>query len=248
MGADSDESCDMRSATAWHWCFLEVDGCLSVVTQEKRMRPIISLLTALVCLSCGDDDSDDNPTGPGEDQVGATTALMVMETLERAFEDRDKELYGTLLDERFWFTEDDCAGDLVFQNGREEESAIMGARDGSEGILDQFQTIDYEFLLIEHLTELGADFPNAFEGDPDGHPDEDWEVFRGRVAIELLVERDTGFRVDQTMNYKLRKGDDDLWRMARWIDDPLAGDCGGGDETGKVVTPPAAWSQVKQRH
>jgi hypothetical protein len=181
----------------------------------------------------------------------ATTPEIALDNLERAFEDRDKVLYETLLDERFWFTEDDCAGNLIFQNGREEEIAIMGPRDGSsEGILDQFRTIEFDFQAIERRTELGRDFPNAFDGDPDGHPDENWEVFRGRVIILLLVESNDGLIVDQTMNYKLREGDDGLWRMARWIDDPLAGDC-AGEETGKVATAapgqPATWSQLKQR-
>ena len=44
------------------------------------MRSTISLLTALICLSCGG-DSDDNPMGPGEELVGtwngvSTTASM----------------------------------------------------------------------------------------------------------------------------------------------------------------------------
>ena len=74
------------------------------------------------------------------------------------------------------------------------------------------------------------------------------------MELQLLEERDLGFRVEQNMNFKLRKGGDSLWRMARWIDDALVGDCGGGvsGEIGKVVFPatpvrPAAWSQVKQR-
>ena len=225
---------------------------------ERSALLAIGCVLLLFHLACS------NPFAPKKVEPGtpvqrppaekATSPEVALDNLERSFEERDKELYETLLDERFWFTEDDCAGNLIFQNGREEEIAIMGPRDGSsQGIFDQFRTILYDFQLIERRTELGRDFPNAFEGDPNGHPDEDWEVFRGRVVIELRVERDDGFDVVQNMNFKLRKGDDDgLWRMARWIDDPLAGDC-GGEETGKVVTPatpgrPATWSQVKQRH
>ena len=230
--------------------------------KSKRPTPRSLLLTAgcallLFHLACS------NPFAPKKttpltttDQAPAekaTSPEIALDNLERAFEDRDKELYETLLDQRFWFTEDDCAGNLVFQNGREEELSIMlGTRDGSEqGILDQFRTIEYDFQLIQRFTELGRDFPSAFEGDPDGHPDEDWEVFRGRVEMQLLEEKNLGFRVEQNMNFKLRKGDDSLWRMARWIDDALVGDCGDSGETGKVVAPaipvrPAAWSQLKK--
>ena len=141
--------------------------------KSKRPTPRSLLLPAgcallLFHLACS------NPFAPKKVQpVGgtvkppaekATSPEIALDNLERAFEDRDKELYETLLDQRFWFTEDDCAGNLVFQNGREEELRIMlGSRDGSEqGILDQFRTIEYDFLLIQRRTELGRDFPNAF--------------------------------------------------------------------------------------
>ncbi len=174
----------------------------------------------------------------------ASTSETAMDNLERAFNERDKELYETLLDNDFWFTEGDCLGDLVFANGKEEELEIMSPRDGSrQGLFDFFRTIEYEFVLIERWTELGRDFPIAFEGDPDGHTDEDWEVFRGRVQILLLSAPDEGVRVDQNMNFKLRQGDDGLWRLTRWIDEPLSGDCAG-----KRLEPAAeseTWGRIK---
>ena len=220
-------------------------------------------LSALaVALLLGLQSACDNPFAPAKtapDTVTdrppaelATRPEIVMDNLERAFEDRDKELYETLLDERFWFTEDDCAGNLVLQNGREEELDIMGRRDGSQGLLDIFRTIEYDFQLIQRRTELGREFPNAFEGDPDGHPDEDWEVFRGRVTISLLMSADDGFLVEQNMNFKLREGDDSIWRMARWVDDALVGDCGDDGATKSVPIPNEAvkealsWSQAKR--
>ena len=185
----------------------------------------------------------------------ATEPEIVMDNLERAFNERDKDLYETLLDERYLFTEDDCLGNLVFENGREEELEIMGTRDGStRGIFDVFRTVEWKFQLIERKTELGRDHPMAFEGDPDGHPDEDWEVFRGKVEILLLKTDDDGFRVDQTMTFKLREGDDGIWRIVRWIDDPLVGDdCGGEPEeeegsakAGPTLLPSVSWSALKQ--
>ena len=178
-----------------------------------------------------------------------------MDNIERAFNERDKDLYETLLDERFWFTEDDCNGNLLYANGREEELEIMGTRDGSSrGIFDVFRDVNWEFQPIERKTELGRDHPMAFEGDPDGHPDEDWEVFRGRVEMLLLKTDDDGFRVDQAMNFKLRKNEDGIWRIVRWIDDPLSGDNCGGDEpeeeesakAGPSLAPSLSWSAIKQ--
>ena len=163
-------------------------------------------------------------------RLGATTPEQLMENLDFAMNRRDGALYETLLDEDFWFSESTCAGDLVFANGRAEELEIMaGNPDASrKGMFHFFRTIQFQFRLIERSVELGSDYPDAFEGDPDGHPDEDWEAFRGRVEILLLISDDEGFRVDQIMTFKLREGDDGIWRLVRWIDDPLGGDCGAG--------------------
>ena len=94
---------------------------------------------------------------------------------------------------------------------------------------------------------MGPEFPKAFPGDPDGHPDEDWEVFRGRVFMLLLQTADNGFRVEQDMNFKLHQTDDALWTMIRWDNDPLAGACGGGDDdTGKVAAVNTlSWAALK---
>jgi len=189
----------------------------------------------------------DRELPPPED---ATTPDIAMENLARAFNERDKELYESVLDPAFWFTETDCRGDLIFANGFEEELEIMGSRDSSSrGIFDIYRTIEWDFQIIERYTELGRDYPEAYEGDPDGHPDEDWEVYRGRVDILLLETKDEGFRVSgQVMNIKLRQGDDGLWRIVRWIDDPLSGDCGDGEAKAVAGSLPAAtWGVAKAR-
>jgi len=177
-----------------------------------------------------------------------------MDNLARAMRDRDIDLYETLIDEYFWFTETDCTGDIVFANGREEELELMGgSRDGSRpGIFDIFRTFEYEFTPIRRYTELGPEFPEAFEGDPDGHPDEDWEVFRGRVFMLLLEAADEGFRVEQEMSFKLHQKDDGLWTIIRWVNDPLAGGCGDidveTDSAEKASTArPTSWAALKHR-
>ena len=219
-------------------------------------RPLLWLASvALACSSCTNPFAP-TPVSPPDPRtpdpyVAATEPEIVMDNLERAFNEQDEVLYETLLDDDFWFTEPDCLGDVVFENGREAEIEIMfGPRDGaSAGIFDIFRTIDYRFLPIERRTELGRDTPIAFEGDPDGHPDEDWEVFRGRVQMLLLVDADDGNRIDQDMSFKVRQGDDGLWRIRRWLDDPLSGDCGGASaakSTGTTLIQ-TSWAQRKER-
>jgi len=183
--------------------------------------------------------------GGGEPAPPATTPLQLMDNLHRAMRDRDKDLYETLLDEDFWFTETDCLGDLVFANGREEELEIMaGSRDGSQkGIFDIYRTFEFDFNLLSRSVELGEEYPKAYPEDPDGHPDEDWEVFRGQVTMLILDENGDGYSVNQTMTYKLRLAEDGLWKIIRWVDDPLSGDC----EAGKRMTGQHAWGALKRR-
>ncbi|MFA6111635.1 MAG: hypothetical protein WDA75_22980 [Candidatus Latescibacterota bacterium] len=187
------------------------------------------------------DDGGNDPAPP------ATTPEILMDNLDRAMRDRDKDLYETLLAEEFWFTESDCQGDLLYAYGLEEELRLMGgSRDGSQpGIFDRFRTFDYDFQLIRRSVELGAEHPEAYPGDPDGHPDEDWEVLRGRVQMLLLEADNEGFRVDQIMTYKLRRTADGLWQMIRWIDDPLSGDCGTEAEAGKPTAATTGWGAAK---
>jgi len=191
------------------------------------------------------------PEGERPPAEEATTPVIAMENLARSFNERDKELYESILDPSFWFLETNCLGEEEYSNGFEEELEIMGSRDSStRGIFDIYRTIEWDFQIIERYTELGRDYPHS-AGDPNhvySHPDEDWEVFSGRVDILLLETKDDGFRVSgQVMNIKLRQGDDGLWRIVRWLDDALAGDC-GGDETGKVVSRPVtagSWGELK---
>ena len=184
------------------------------------------------------------PAPPAPD---ATTPEQLMDNLARAMRTRDKELYESLLDKDFWFTEDNCLGEVEYNNDLEEELQIMaGSRDGSQpGIFDIYRDFDFNFDLIRRDQELGPEYPESYSGDPDGHPDEDWEIFRGRVQMLLLDDKGDGFRVDQIMTYKLRLDPDDgLWKIVRWINDALSGDCGGA---GKRLANAFRWAALKQQ-
>ena len=174
----------------------------------------------------------------------ATTPEQLIDNLARAMRNRDKAIYETLLDEDFWFSETDCLGNNTFENGLETElTIIVGSRDeNSKGLFDIFIQFHYDFELIRRSRELGAEYPETYEGDPDGHPDEDWEVFYGRVRMEMFDENGDGYRVDQPMTFKLRQDEEGAWRMVRWIDDPLNGPCGGA---GKILVEEDSWGRIK---
>ena len=208
-------------------------------------RSALIALTGLLPAGCGlfapPKITGDDAKPPPPDSTW--TAQSVMDNLERAFDKRDRILYEDLLDDAFWFTEADCRGDLLYYYGKEEELRIMGPRDGSShGIFDIYRTIDWKYHPTRRYTEFGRDRPDSFEGDPDGHPDEDWEVFRGRVEIRLLERPDEGYHVDQVMTFKMREGDDGLWRIVRWMDDPLSTDCGENERAKPAGT---TFSEVK---
>lgn len=184
------------------------------------------------------------PAPPAPD---ATTPEILLDNLARAMRTRDKQLYESLLDKDFLFTEWDCRGEETYHYDLEEELEIMtGSRDGSqEGIFDVFRDFTYDFAHISRDKEFGSEHPEAFPGDPDGHPDEDWEVFRGRVRMELLLSEGNGYRVDQIMKYKLRLDPTDgLWKIVRWEDEALEGDCGGA---GKRLANAFSWAALKQK-
>jgi hypothetical protein len=60
----------------------------------------------------------------------------------------------------------------------------------------------------------------------------------------LLDENGDGFRVDQVMTYKLRLDEEGLWKIIRWIDDPLSGECG---DAGKRPANAFSWTALKKQ-
>ena len=214
---------------------------------------LLSICVLLVLSACGGNpfapptQEPDETLPPEQPVLAATTPEIFLDNLASAMRNRDKELYESLLDKGFWFTETNCLGEVEYNYDLEEELAIMiGSRDGSQkGIFDEFRDFTYDFKLIDRDLELGPEYPEGFPGDPDGHPDEDWEIFYGQVQMELLRSRGEGFRVDQRMTYKLRLDPDDgLWKIVRWIDDALEGNCG---EAGKRSANAFSWAALKQQ-
>lgn len=206
----------------------------------RRLRASL-LAVGLLLSACGDEAVI---TDPICEHCVLDSWEDVMAALDSTFETSDELLYESLLDDAFWFTETECGGELVLANGKEEEMQIIfGPRDGSApGLSDHFPSVEWVFTLARQETELATDFPDSIDGDPDGHPDQDWEVVRGRVEILLLETQDSGFRIDQVMTFKMRQDEDGRWRLVRWIADPLAGNC--GDDLGKAAEQDS-WADIK---
>ena len=202
---------------------------------------VVAVVVVAVCSCERSETIEPEPVIPEPET--ATTPEQLMHNLARAMRTLDKALYETLLDEDFWFNEADCLGNIVFDNDRETElTIIVGSRDGStKGLFDIFPDFSYDFELHRRSQELGSEYPEAFGGDPDGHSDEDWEVFYGRVQMLMLDENGEGYRVDQFMTFKLRQDEEGTWRIVRWIDDPLTGSCGSG----KILVEEDSWGHIK---
>ena len=106
---------------------------------------MLALLLLPLLLACSDDGIRPPLCGPGcgwsselrrcvcrDGSPGrADSPPIVLLNLERAFDERDKDLYETLIDTGFVFTEVSCAGDTVYRNDYAEELRIIGPRDGS---------------------------------------------------------------------------------------------------------------------
>lgn len=208
-----------------------------------RVPPAV-LAVALISVQCADRGAGP-PAPPGADveECFACTPEAAMDHLQHAFGERDPDLYERLLDDGFLFTEADCLGEVRYHNGKQVELEVMGGRDSPRGIFDVFRTIEFGFWADDRREEPGADSPPAFEGDPDGHPEEDWLVFRGRVELLLLTKPDEGLFVDQVMTFKLRQEEDGMWRIRRWAGDPLVRECSESGEEPTVAT--ESWGRIK---
>ena len=208
-------------------------------------RTVVAVVVVAVC-SC---ERGPFPVMPEPVVPEPPTPEQAIGSLVRAMRVRDKALYEALLDEDFQFTEFDCLGNIVFYNDLETElNIIVGSRDDREdssstekALFDIFNEFHYDFHLLYRSQELGSEHPETFPGDPDAHPDEDWEVFNGRVQMLMLDENGDGYRVEQVMTFRLRLDEKGLWRIVRWIDDPLTGSCGAG----KILVEEDTWGRIK---
>ncbi len=207
---------------------------------------LAALAAALMSAQCADRASGPPPRPPEvEASQVASTPEIAMDNLKLAFEERDPDFYESLLDDGFVFTEVDCRGELLYWNDRQEELAVMGGDgdDSRRGVFDVFRTIEFDLIAEDRYDELGADSPIVFEGDLDGHPEEDWHVYRGHMRLLLLHAPDEGFLVDQVMTFKLRQDEAGTWRIRRWADDPLSTDC--SESSGEPAVTTESWGRIK---
>lgn len=181
------------------------------------------------------------PTRPPIDEQPPpppTTPELVIESLKQAMTKRVIEEYEDLLDPNFLFSERSSIDTLDFVWGKDIE------RRSVSGIFKTFNSFTFEFTLGRKSIELKEEYPGTLpDGSPnsDGHPNEDWVVLYGRVQMTMLDETgENGYAVDQNMTFKLRKTNEIakdpktgevmkdsngnplyLWKIIRWIDDPV---------------------------
>ena len=154
-------------------------------------------------------------TGPiGKELEPPTTPENLLARLDYAMNEREWEEYESLLDDDYWFSEPNELDSLNYEWGKDRDVESV------KHIFEEHTTFDFDFVYTRRWTELGVEYPG--EGH-DAHPDEDWEVFYGRVEMFMLEPNGVdGFRVDQNMSFKLRYNPETkLWYIIRWIDDPL---------------------------
>ncbi|MBI4530998.1 MAG: hypothetical protein HY709_05695 [Candidatus Latescibacteria bacterium] len=203
-----------------------------------RNRWIVMLLLFPV-FGCGifSPDKKGDPPKPGE-KPPPTTPELLMDNLEQAMEKRIIEEYEDLLDPNFWFAERSEIDTLDFGWGKDIE------RRSVKKIFEIFNTFTFEFTLGRQSIELKEEYPATFPDgslNEDGHPNEDWVVWYGRVQMTMLDETgENGFAVDQNMTFKMRRSNDVAkdpqtgeimkdangnplyrWTIIRWVDDPV---------------------------
>ncbi len=150
----------------------------------------------------------------------ATTPEIFLENLDFAMDHKDIGVYEDLLDERYWWTEPNQTDSLDFAWGKDRDIEVV------KRIFEEFAIFDFDFTQAvgtrgRFTEEKGTELPQ-FEGDPNAHTDEDWEVLFGPVNMFMVDEtRENGFRVSQNMTFKLRQNEKGLWKIVRWIDDPI---------------------------
>ena len=153
---------------------------------QSRLLPIliIPLLSLNACSKdedrWGDCDWDSAPTAttPACDPrdplpaPAATTPEILFANLAHALRTQDKDLYESLIDWNYWFTETNCLGDTLFENGFEEELKIMGgSRDGSnEGIFDIFRDFNYDLHLFLRSRNSAQSFSERLMATPTAIP------------------------------------------------------------------------------
>ena len=167
------------------------------------------------------------------DTTRASTINLLMRNLMWAIRDRDTARYASLLADDFWFIEWDCSDSVFFENRREAELLLIGGSPYSSygGIFDAFGDIQAYYLQIfDHgfTRRQGRYDYQVPHVPPDG---EQWLWVYARFKVNLLnhltSDGNATFRnyyVDQLTRIYMREDEDGLWRIVRWLADPIQRD------------------------
>ena len=121
-------------------------------------------------------------------QVAPSALAVVSKQLPLAYNTRDIDLFDSLLDRNYQFTEFDSLGNPILTNSREDELAFL--RSGP-----RFVAVHFE--------------PTATTRE------QDLEVVKGTLQMTLITSNDT-VRLTETPTYRLRQTDNGVWKILSW--------------------------------
>ena len=148
-----------------------------------------------------------------------TSPENVFHELDYAMNQKDIEIYEDVLDDAYLFISESQIDTLDCNFGKTEDVTLTG-RD-----FNYFYKVEYELMGIggQQWIEYGSE--------SEEHPDEDWEVFRRPVTMDLLDESGTeGYYIQSDFEFKMRKQKDpdtgepildsetkaQIWKIVRW--------------------------------
>lgn len=213
----------------------------------KRMS-LVLLTATLGCWNPFAPDQE-RPPGGGE-ELSLDTPDNTLKALDYAMNHKDIEWYDRVLDEDYWFREPNEYDDELDKGwGKEEDVRVVKKifeyfdvfeyrLPGNPWYLefgsntDSLQNLLTPDKIDELLAMLGlkaGDDTRKQEiietseqaGEEDDHPGEVWVVFSRPVDMYMYnYAKDEGYKVNQQFDIKLRRGEDGLWRIVRWVDYP----------------------------
>jgi hypothetical protein len=147
-----------------------------------------------------------------------TSPENVFYELNYAMNQKEIEPYEDVLDDDYLFISESQTDTLDCRFPKTEDVRIVGI------IFDYFDIVRYELMETgAQWTEYGSNIPPEGAMDiSDEHPDENWEVFRRPVTMDLLDETKTdGWYIDSNFEFKMRKLKDtktgeQIWKIVRW--------------------------------